>query len=86
MLDSRGDYSRESGVFCPDLSRKCLNFDALGTADGGLERRDDEGARDMQSTGFENGLGLGHWDCRTATKTRQGPGLGQERGLGLRLG
>lgn len=37
MLDSRGDYLRESGVFCPDLSRKCLNFDALGTTGGGWD-------------------------------------------------
>lgn len=78
MLDSRGDYLRESGDFCPDLSRKCLNFDALGTADGGWARRDDEGVRDMQSRGFEMNQDWATWDLQIQTRTRTGVG---EQGL-----
>lgn len=83
MLDSRGDYSRESGVFCPDLSRKCLNFDALGTADGGLGRRDDEGVRDMQSTGTGK---LGLQDCNPKPDKDQDWGRSESLGLGTGAG
>lgn len=40
----------------------------------------------MQSTGFENGPGLGHWHNQNQTRTRTGAGASLGLGLGSGLG
>lgn len=78
MLDSRGDYLGESGVFRPDLSRMCLNFDALGTADGGWDGRDDKKSEGYAVERIRNGLRVQPVQTRARTGVREVSQSGSE--------